>query len=145
MKKVFAIFLLFAILCFCCSCEKNVEKDVVRVRLFAENAKERDKLIAGINDLLDGADGEEECERRLFEAGHTATEEFFEGGRYAGRYFRPGYYVTFRIGEGETGWQYVAYPSCVYQSLEEYKDARYSSFFYEIVKKMEERNQNEKG
>ncbi|MBO4538784.1 MAG: hypothetical protein J5781_00795 [Clostridia bacterium] len=108
--------------------------------MFAGNAKERDKLIASINDLLDGADSGEECVKRLSEAGYTATEEYYESGRYARRYFRAGYYVTFRIGEGEDGWQYVAFPSCVYQSLEEYKDARYGSFFYEIIKKMEERN-----
>ena len=127
-----------------CSCARNEEKEVVRALVFADDAKERDRLIASVSEILDGAKSREECEKRLISAGYSPTKEYFERRFYGGKYFGAGYYETFRIGEGSRGWQYVAYPFDVDRSLEEYKDARYGSFFYEIVKKMEERNQDEK-
>ena len=144
MKRIFAVFLLILTLILTCSCESKEEKEVVRALVFADDAKERDRLIASVSEILDGAESREECEKRLVSAGYSPSKEYFERRFYGGRYFGAGYYVTFRIGEGAREWQYVAYPFYVDRSLEEYKNARYGSFFYEIVKKMEERNQNEK-
>ena len=140
MKKFLSVFLLILTLISTCSCESKAEKEVVRVLVFAGDTKERDRLIASVSEILDGAESREECEKRLTSAGYTLTKEFFERRFYGGRYFGAGYYATFRVGEGSCGWQYVAYPFDVNRSLEEYKDARYGSFFYEIVKKVEERN-----
>ncbi len=144
MKRVFATFLLILTLIMTCSCERNGEKEVVCALVFADDAKERDRLIAYVTELLDGADSRAECEKRLISAGYEPTKEFFERRFYAGRFFGSGYYAAFRIGEGARGWQYVAYPFYVDRSLEEYNDAGYGSFFYEIIKKMEARDQNEK-
>jgi len=139
MKRLFAVILPIFCILFCCSCH-SAAKDAVRVRLFADDEKERDRLISYVTELLDGAESKEECEKRLSAAGFDCTEEFFEGKKYSNGYYGAGYYLTCRMGEGEKGWQYVAYPSCTYQSLEEYNDAGYRSFFCEIIKKMEERN-----
>lgn len=144
MKRILAVFLLILTLILFCSCERSEEKDVVRALIFADDAKERDRLIADVTALLDGAESREECEKRLASAGYSRTKKFFERRFYGGKYFGAGYYVAFRIGEGARGWQYVAYPFYVDRSLEEYNDARYGSFFYEIIKKVEARDQNEK-
>ncbi len=143
MKKVFLVIL--TILCiFLGSCSRGAKGGVIRVRIFCESASERDEIIEKVTSVVKGATSAEECKELLSKQGYSLGEEYYESTWCDGRYFAAGNYLTFRVGEGKKGWQYIAYPSYVYQSLEEYDNAGYSSFFYEIVKKAEERNKNEK-
>ena len=141
MKKLFCLVLaLYLLFCFC-SCRPDEENgDVVRIRLECGDRKERDRTIREITDLISDVESAEECRRRLLSAGYEITEEYFEMTRCEDRVFRAGYYPTCRVGQGENGYQFIAYPSYVYQSLEKYNNARYGSFFYKIKKKMEERD-----
>ena len=141
MKRFFCLLPLFFCLFSCCSCLASDENvDVVRVKIECDGQEERDETIRLVIDLLSGAESAEECKKRLSDRGYEITEEYYDLTRCGGKVFPAGYYPTCRVGEGEKGYQFIAYPSYVYQSWEEYNNARYGSFFYEIVKKMEERD-----
>lgn len=146
MKRVFLAAITFLFVLILCSCDKGAEKkDVLCVRFFCEDEAERDEVMEDVARLLKGAESKDECLERLREAGFCESEEYYKVRRCGGKFFPAGYYTTVRVGTGKNGWQYVAYPTLTYQSLEVYDNARYGSFFYEIVKKMEERDENEEG
>ena len=141
MKKIFCLFSVIFWVLLCCSCSaSDAKNDVIYVCVRFDTAAEREGGIGKTTELLATAENKEEAENALKKEGYQRTEKYYEDRYYDGLFLPAGYYPTYFIGEGEKAVRFIVYPTYIYRSLEEYEDARYGSFFYEIIKKMEERD-----
>ena len=141
MKKLFYPICAALSLMIFCSCTLPKERrEVVYVRVFFDAATEREKFFSEAIEISSEAKNKEEVVKKLEESGFERSEEYYETRTCDGLIYGAGYYTTCSVGAGENCVRFIVYPTYVYQSTEEYKNAKYGSFFYEIIKKMEERD-----